>query len=400
MSVTTTKMNTGATHLKQKLTEPLKESTIHGLPHILKSKNYALKTLWMVLMLVSFCYGSYLIIQEVNSYLAHPVNSLTRVNCGKSVDLPIITVCNMNPFATEFAKNSVSELEQNHLFDNSTNSTSTNILNYLIGSYYASGNAWEKLNETSRKKFGLSFNQTIISCIFNWADCTNDAEFEEFYDIFYGNCLRFNREMTKKVIFSGSMNGLKLQLLSNSLDGNNSLFSMYTGFTIYISDQPRINSFFTDGIKVPVGSLTDIVVNKVVISKQPKPYSECVSDLSRIDSYPSQIYKKTFTLNKNSYSLSDCINLCYQVGIIDLCGCYEIGSGLSPDPQARPCLNETDQLCDSFFTSNFTDTCDCPMPCSGSMYDVITSSAGFPTQAYSDFLLSDPGFRARFWIPL
>jgi hypothetical protein len=87
--------------------------------------------------------------------------------------------------------------------------------------------------------------------------------------------------------------------------------------------------------------------------------------------------------------------------MIKNCGCYDIANGVSPDPTVRPCLNKTDQICDNFFSNHFTEsnvikTCDCPIPCSETVFRNTHSSANFPSPAFADFLISDPSFRARF----
>jgi hypothetical protein len=163
--------------------ETFGESTIHGLRNTLKSESYLLKTTWVVLVLISVIYGSYMICLEVNSYIRYPVVSLTRVNYVNSINLPVITVCNLNPFATKTAKQTVLELQKGQLLDNSNDPPT---LKYLNARYYASSNALISLNESTKKQFGLTLNETIISCVFNFESCSWEEDFTEFYDPFYG----------------------------------------------------------------------------------------------------------------------------------------------------------------------------------------------------------------------
>jgi hypothetical protein len=308
--------------------QALTDTTIHGIKPLIKSEHHLLKIVWISLMLFSISYSSYLMIQEVFAFLTYPVVSLTRVEYVQTIDLPIITICNLNPFATKYARETVLTLQNNQLFDKSNDSR---ILKYVNAKYYVPLNAWTNINESKSKMFGLSLNQSLISCIFDWEECSLDQDFFEFYDPFYGNCFRYNFKMNKKVAFSGSMYGLQLQLASNQMESQNSLLSIYSGFTVYISDHSSINTLFTDGVKIPLGFLTDIIVSKLVITKQPKPYSECVKDLTQIDSYPSETYKKTFIFNNKTYTREDCMNMCFQIFLIKNCGCYDIGNGGTND---------------------------------------------------------------------
>jgi hypothetical protein len=198
------------------------------------------------------------------------------------------------------------------------------------------------------------------------------------------------------------MNGLRFQLVSNPMESNNSLLTMFTGFTVYVTENSNINTQYTDGVNVPLGFSTNIAIKKVVINKKEKPYSECIFDLSRIDSYPSQIFKTTFVSNNNSYSLDKCVDMCVQLHIVENCGCYDIGDGVSPDPSLRPCMNDTDLVCDtdsftSFVELNVKESCDCPQPCIKTKYETKKSLANFPSRAYADYLMSNSGFRDTYF---
>ncbi len=100
----------------------LQTSTIHGVSQLLKSKRFSLKLMWTSLLLTSLTYSSYLVYQNVSLFKSYPVVSLTRVNYMDSIDLPIITICNLNPFASTYSKQVVMELQNNQLFDNSNSS--------------------------------------------------------------------------------------------------------------------------------------------------------------------------------------------------------------------------------------------------------------------------------------
>ncbi len=186
--------------------------------------------MWVLLLLGSLGYGSYVVYKEVDSFSSYPVVSLTRINYVKSIDFPQVIVCNLNPFANEFAKTSVLTLLNGQLYEESNRSKTENFHN---ARYYSAMSAIT-LNDSTLRKFGLRLNETLISCIFSWSDCSLDQDFVEFYNPYYGNCFRYNFKKSKKVSFSGSLYGLRLQLVSNPMESQNSLLSMYSGFTVYV----------------------------------------------------------------------------------------------------------------------------------------------------------------------
>jgi hypothetical protein len=185
---------------KNILEEALVESTVHGIPHMIKSNNFLLKTMWLVLCSCSLVYGSYAIYQEVNTFLNYPVISLTRVQYVQSLNLPILTICSLNPFATKYAKETILTMQNNSVVQFSKGSP---IFSYMNAQFFASMNTWANVNESSRKKFGMSLKESVLSCVFNWEECDLDRDFKEFYDPFNGNCFRYNFDRSKVVSFSG-----------------------------------------------------------------------------------------------------------------------------------------------------------------------------------------------------
>ena len=72
------------------------------------------------------------------------------------------------------------------------------------------------VNESIRSQLGYSLKQIIISCIFNNKDCDLENDFVHYYDQMYGNCFKYNADKSKMISQSGSMNGLQLELFTES----------------------------------------------------------------------------------------------------------------------------------------------------------------------------------------
>ena len=106
------------------------------------------------------------------------------------------------------------------------------------------------------------------------------------------------------------MNGLTLEFFIGSADDNNNILSTENGLNLFINDE-TIDSITSEGIQIPTGFTTNIDIRKITIKKQQKPYSECTSDLTTVNAYPSECYKRTFLPNK-IYHYNDCTKTCLQ----------------------------------------------------------------------------------------
>jgi hypothetical protein len=206
-----------------------------------------------------------------------------------------------------------------------------------------------------------------------------NQDFISYYDPFLGNCFKFNADRTKKVSHSGSLHGLRLQLFSDRIDQTNSLLAQDSGFTIFITDQnATINTFYLSGVNAPVGFTTNIALKKYSIKNQPHPYSKCVLDLTQEDSYPSEMYKKTFKLNNRTYNELSCMNLCWQTGLVKKCGCFDPRNGPSPSVGDKPCLTRADQTCNNLYRldlapETFVTRCNCPLVCQKSIFETTVT---------------------------
>ncbi len=294
--------------------------SIHGLRKILVNDHYILKIMWTIFLLASLGSATYLVLQILLGFLQYKVVSFTRINYVDKINLPTVMICNMNPFATDYAKSEILNVKvfaNNNIFNLvSTNGSSK--LNYMNAKYYNSVYALTQLNESVRNGFGKPI---LVSCTLNRQDCQLD-QFENYYDILFGNCLKFNVKRTNSFASSGAIDGLRLELFSDRASLNNSLLSIEEGFKVYVSDPSSINSFYADGLSAPFGFSTSFIMSKLSVKKQPYPFSECIHDLTKMDSYPSECYKKTLRFNNNQYSRILCQTMCYQINLISACGMY------------------------------------------------------------------------------
>jgi hypothetical protein len=373
-------------------------SSIHAIPNIVRNESYLIKLMWIIFLFGSTGYCSFLVYQSVMNYMNFDVVSLNRMNPKISVQFPIVTICNMNEFATSYSKELMESIMNESLYENKDLKKSHKI-NLMSKKYRATLNSIN-LNKETQSKLGFNLNQTLLSCLYNYADCSINEDIEQLYDIFYGNCLRFNSKQLIKQSIPGPSNALQLELFSDLANEKNSIYSMYNGFKIFISDDKNSNNFYSEGIKIPLGFSTDIILNRYIIKKMPNPYSECIN-LQNINSYDSEYFKLTFKFYNQSYKQTNCKDICFQIALIKKCQCVDFTSGPSPDPSLEQCLNETNQACmydlwQEFLEMDRLSKCNCPSECNLSYFIYTTSITNYPSEPYVNYILTYPNIKSKF----
>jgi hypothetical protein len=126
----------------------------------------------------------------------------------------------------------------------------------------------------------------------------NENDFEWYFDIFYGNCYRFNNivgnnKTIKKLKKSGIINGLTLEIFLG-LTKKSLSFYYSQGVRLFIDNNSFISSSIL-GFDVSPGFETSIDVSRVFSSKIPTPKYYC---LQTNESYNSDLYKATVRENR------------------------------------------------------------------------------------------------------
>lgn len=163
------------------------ESTTHGIPHFFRRRNLVLRSLWALSFTASAIFCSFLIFQSVSAYFDY--NTVTKVQriYMSSSEFPTVTVCSLNPYMTDVSHQyvrSVLETNNNLSVDDAFESTLKS-LKFVVGLYA------NNLSDSQRRSFGYELKDMLLSCTYNLNRCTAD-DFDWFYDVFYGNCYKFN----------------------------------------------------------------------------------------------------------------------------------------------------------------------------------------------------------------
>ena len=82
--------------LKNKSLELLATTSIHGPSKILSAKNLLHKLFWLILVLGSCVYCSYVMVNYVLEYLDYPVVTNTDIVIDNQPEFPAITICGHN----------------------------------------------------------------------------------------------------------------------------------------------------------------------------------------------------------------------------------------------------------------------------------------------------------------
>ena len=377
--------------------DTLESSTIHAIPSIVRNRFYLIKIIWFLCLIVSSGFCGWFIQKSLTDYFSYDVVSKTDIVYVNKIIFPIVSICNLNLFSTPNGSEHVLTLSRS-IFG----STDFTTLNFGYPAALIT-NAVKNVGNYSfdREKFGPNLNEILIRCKFNSQDCNLTQDFEYFYDVNYGNCFRFNsgRNMIgqqvplKYVSRTGLTNSLELELFIGKASENNNLFSQENGYIIFINNETLDSTAF-EGIQISPGFSTRITLDKFSLTKVANPYSECTDDLTSINSYKSDTYKKTFSSNK-TYHYSDCVVTCYLKYIAKNCGCLSGYYNIKYDNKIESCLsnNILVNLDCEFVNSNkfFKDSdqiedCDCPIECQKSGYNYVTSFAEYPTREYAKYL--------------
>jgi hypothetical protein len=385
--------------IKSKIQLIFSASSIHAVPNMVKDNFLIVRLIWLVCFLTSTSFCAYFIILSIQEYFTYEVVTNIRLHNEMPFIFPMVTICNLNVFTTNFSRDILND------FDEYSNISDSLKLNQLSGRYKALVKALNA-NESYQKMLGSSLNETIISCVFDWHDCSLMDDFSYNYDYEYGNCFRYNggKNMKnepvpfKSTTTSGLSNGLQLELFTQNSKENDNPFSMYNGFNIFISNR-SVHSYFTEGINVSPGLTTKIIINKYSILKKPIPYSQCSNELNSIHSYHSNLYKKVFEF-KNRYRYTDCISYCTQLYIIEFCECFDSQNGKFTN-DSKACnepheLDCVDIYYDLFLKEKMITKCDCPFECEMTNYFLTTSIAEYPTKSYARIMLNDSNVVSKF----
>jgi len=375
--------------IKETIKSIVEDSTIHGIPRLVKPNSWISKIAWMLFFIASISYCIYLILTAIFVYLQYNTVTSIETITDMPADFPVITICNLNQFQTNNSFQIVKKYSEMKFF----------LPNLRLNA--AVMNEFSSLNDSFKKSFTYSLKESLISCSINMMPCFS-SEFIWHFDPKYGNCYSFNTGSNssgnsvdlRKINKAGNMNGLRLELFIGN-PSNIPEFIHSSGYHVIIHNQTYAIKY-NEGYDISPGIETNFAINRLYETKKPKPYSDCI-ELDSIDSFDSDLFRVTYGLNK-TYLQNNCLHLCFQKIVIQTCSCFlSIFNKLNGTIQ---CLNQSQLFCaDKALTIYDLNDCiqNCPLECYSTNYQITTTFSNYPTNNYAkNSLMTNPIITSKF----
>lgn len=217
-------LETNQNYMLEIVKDSLSESTIHGLPHYVKRQNWCIRIVWAVCFFVSSVICSYMIAISLIGYFEYETVTKAKHIYRLSTEFPTISFCNQNPFMTNSSFELVESLliKGGYITKNSSTDTFNSIFDNLLTflrAYVGLSLSSSAYDDTFRRSIGYNLSDMLLSCSYAGYIC-NSNDFEWYFDVFFGNCYRFNSGKyangSNAPIWlstkAGSINGLTIEL--------------------------------------------------------------------------------------------------------------------------------------------------------------------------------------------
>ena len=181
--------------LKERVRDIGMDSALHGLNIIIRYGGLK-RIYWILIFFTALGTALYFSIAGLLLYLQYETTSEIRYVNELPGMFPTVTVCNRNPFTTDFSIEFIkSIMTNNSLIENGTeafdpvNLTADKLdtILYLARAYAKS----DYFSDDEKRKLGFSAEGFLLGCQFNFYDC-DMRDWTWYYDFYYGNCYIFN----------------------------------------------------------------------------------------------------------------------------------------------------------------------------------------------------------------
>lgn len=173
------------------------------------------------------------------------------------------------------------------------------------------------------------------------------------------------------------------------------MINLNKGVLIYIHNNTENASTSSEFIQISAGKETSIAIDRSILHKKPKPYSNCVRNADPLNSNPNKFISQTAQLF-TTYSQDNCKNLCYQDFLARTYNCFD--SYLphitnSEVPMCGKLIDSVDNIVfydrKLFMRQNESRKCSeyCRVACDSVAYTASVSSSEFPSSSYMDALV-------------
>ena len=363
--------------IKLLIKEVLYNSLAQAIIKIFQTPHITLKLFLATFVLVSTGLASFLVIQSFLEYFSFGVSTMSRTINENPTLFPKVTICNFNPFTTEYAFN-------------------------MIQLNVTSGN---NLSDEEKKRLGHDLNDILLECSFNMKPC-DLADFVWSFDQTYGNCYTFNSVNENRTLKQSTVSdiyfGLDLTLYINIYEKILKFRKLTTGMgaIIRIGNSSYMTYYSNGGTFITPGHQTYLSVEREFKSILPKPYSDCEIDsnsaVSRKDSGLYNLIGPT----EYAYTQQLCFTQCFQEFVKRNYNCtmpYVVSFfNVSTCNWDYSYLVE---ILNDFERKNFlSEVClpSCPLECNKTLYKVYTSSVHLVGEQFISAIQRNPKLTSDF----
>ena len=333
------------------------DTTLHGVPRIIKSKSVVSKLTWTFIVLASMCVFGYYGYHIVKNYMLFERKVGLEVDSTtEAVMFPQLTLCNQQGMSYINMVHIIDKLrpywsKTNNLsilpLDAIINNTEPEIQHYLNVTIPAHDYLLPRLSNRNELIYnigtinamalGSDFNDIVVRCIHMDSKC--DLKREEIFDSYFYKCFRItilHDGKPLKIQRGGPVQGVYLTLFAGpmpmisdfpKIKETSKIFhfisnfpgvvyqenpaSSTSGFRLLIHNHKQTPFPQKDGVTIPTHSLTNIAVKTARTYRVGEPYGRCV-----VNTGPYH--------NGDLYSLDLCQAICLQKVTQKSCNCTDI----------------------------------------------------------------------------
>ena len=378
------------------------------------SPRYIIRLHLVLFLLVALGLAAYTSIKLMLSYFEYQVTTTTRTINETPVDFPKITVCNLNPFTTQYGLDILKQVNQIvypgiDFFDNNqTQSLDVKTkISYLKTLLIVAMGIVSNLSDSDKRLISHDLEDMFIYCAYGQTLCST-ADFVWSFDAYYGNCYSFNAGVNssgastplKQAFMASSFYGLDLILYVNYYEKLTLFNSAIAGrgVLVRVDNVTHIIDHIVDGIQVSSGQNMFISLNREFRTSLPKPYSNC--DLNPESPASNSDLYSLITKSKYDYTQSFCVEQCLQEFIIQRCNCsfplmvsiYDARSCVDPS-----CVSDT--YSNLIIKNNFIQVAclpRCPLECNSTKLTYTTTAYSMLGDIYVDAIKDNANLSADF----
>lgn len=373
---------------KDQVRTKLVTATVHGIRQAIEAKNLIEKMVWYCLDLTVLAMCFIFLIRLFVEFCDY--DKITNIsNLDERGEFPIITICNenilTNPAYFSLVHNQVQEYKA--LNPNVSVQTFVTSMIRVIG---------YNLGPGDQRNISYRLEDILLSCSFGLSSCSA-ADFQWYYDKYYGNCYRFNAGFNSSnqpiprvtQISPGRDQGLKIEIFSgfedtsNAYDSGNGILVKASSFATYFQEDY--------GLGLTPGTKNNVIIQKAVEEKLNEPYNEkCASTLQGPSVHSDDAYFTHINEQGWPYNRLNCYEFMKEYLAYMKCNC----TLYDPHPISSVCTLSSELTC--YFNQNvMKDTIavgdHCPSECQLISYNLVGSSVAYPNRLYAEkFLLNHP----------